>query len=288
VNAVDQEPTRREDLKGLLADLDRLQSIFAGWDEDHRNATEAYRRAIEALHGEALRRLIRALKMDPAAFAAMKQAASDEVVYAVLRHHELIKPSINERIEAALNGIRPLLASHGGDVTLVKVDPPGIEVRFAGACEGCAASALTFQAGVRKAVQEACPEITEVIQVKGIATDTAASHFVSPFALSADGAWRTACALRDIPDGGLHALDIGGRSLALFRHGVAVTCFENACAHRGLPLHEGAVENGIVTCPHHGFRYDLANGACITAPDVQLHPHAVRIVDGYVEVRFSP
>jgi Fe-S cluster biogenesis protein NfuA len=169
------------DLAGLLRDVASLESIFSAWDEDYKNATEAYRRAIDALHREAFMRLIRTLNGDPAARAALRQAVTDEVVYAVLRHHELIRPSVSERIETALQGIRPLLASHGGDVELVKVDLPRVEVRFSGTCNGCAASALTFHAGVKKAVQDACPEATEIVDASGSARATHA-HLVSPFA----------------------------------------------------------------------------------------------------------
>jgi len=286
MNAFDTAPTRREDLAGLLADLDRLESIFVTWNEGPRIAMEAYRRAIEALHGEALRRLIRSLKTDPAALAAMKTAVCDEVVYAVLRHHELVKPSLNERVNIALESIRPILASHGGDVAVVKVEPPRIEVQFSGACNGCAASALTFQAGVKKAVKDACPEITEVVQVSG-ARGADTTRFVSPFALSADGTWLPACVLSEIPDGTLRGIEIAGQKLALFRRGTAVTCFQNACAHLGLAIHEGTVTDGIITCPHHGFRYDLASGECLTAPEVQLQAHAVRMIGDLIEVRIA-
>lgn len=177
----DPRSTPREDLAGLLRDIESLEGIFASWDGDHRAAVDAYRRAIEALHGEALKRLIRALKSEPAAVAAMREAAGDEVIYAVLRHHGLIKPSINERVEAALASVRPMLASHGGDVQLIRVAPPAIDVQLIGACDGCAASALTFHAGIKAAVQQACPEITEVVHVKGLG-GTSTTHFVSPFA----------------------------------------------------------------------------------------------------------
>lgn len=286
MNAVDPKSTRREDLAGFLSDIESLEQIFAVWETDHRQATEAYRRALEALHGEALTRLIRALKMDPAALEALKAAARDEVVYAVLRRHGLLKPSLNERIEAALQGIRPMLASHGGDVELVKVDPPRVEVRFSGACDGCAASALTFQAGVRKAIQEACAEITEIAHVKGT-EGAGGARFVSPFALAAGGSWFLACTLRDIPDQGVRAIDAGGQKLVLFRRGSVVTCFRNACAHLGQAIDQGSVEGGIITCPHHGFRYDLASGQCLTASDLQLQAHAVRVMGNRIEVRIA-
>src|SRR5581483_3381429 len=211
MNAPDMTPTPRADLAGFLNDVERLEAIFATWEETPRGAVEAYGRAIEALHGEALRRLVRALKVDEAALAAMKRALSDEIVYAVLRRHEIIKASLAERIERALEGIRPMLASHGGDVELVRVAPPAIEVRFIGACDGCPASQLTFHAGVKKAVEDACPEITEVLQVKGAGGGCqSAVNFVSPFALNANGDWLAACVLLDIPEGGVLAKTIGG------------------------------------------------------------------------------
>lgn len=286
MSAVDSEPTPREDLAGLLGDLERLEAIFALWDDGPRNQVAAYRRAVDALHREALRRLIRALRADPAALAAMKAAATDEVVYAVLRHHELLKPSLNERVETALGSIRPMLASHGGDVRLIKVAPPVIEVQFIGACDGCSASTLTFTAGVKKAVQEACPEITDVVQVKGMQAGTGV-RFVSPFALADEGEWLAACMLSDIPEDGLHATEVGGAPVVLCRRGDAVLCYQDACAHLGLPIRAGQIENGIIRCPHHGFRYDLGSGECLTAPEVQLQAHAVRVIGDRVEVRLT-
>jgi nitrite reductase/ring-hydroxylating ferredoxin subunit/Fe-S cluster biogenesis protein NfuA len=286
MHALDRSSTQRADLAGFLGDIERLETIFETWDETPRAAAEAYRRSIEALNGEALRRLVRALKADPAALAAMKSAVADEVVYAVLRRHDIVKASLSERVESALEGVRPMLASHGGDVELVKVTPPSIEVCFTGACDGCPASALTFHAGVKKAVQDSCPEITEILQVKGHGGEGGV-RFISPFALGANGNWMFAGTLSDIPEGGVRATELGGERLLLSRQGAIVTCFQNACAHLGLALDEGEVENGIITCPHHDFQYDLASGECLTAPEVQLQAHAVRVVGRRVEVRVS-
>jgi Fe-S cluster biogenesis protein NfuA/nitrite reductase/ring-hydroxylating ferredoxin subunit len=288
MNVHDMASTMRTDLAGFLGDIERLETIFAAWDENQQAAVGAYKLAIEELNGEALRRLIRALKTDPAALAAMKNAIADEVVYAVLRRHDIVKASLNERVEAALEGVRPMLATHGGDVELVKVKPPSVEVRFIGACDGCPASALTFHAGVKKAVQDACPEITDIIQVKGLGgSEESGVRFVSPFALSDKGNWAAAGLLSDIPEGSVRSTIIGGEKVLLSRNGATVTCFQNACAHLGFPIHGGEIENGIITCPHHGFQYDLSSGECLTAPEVQLQSHAVRVIGPRVEVRIS-
>jgi Fe-S cluster biogenesis protein NfuA/nitrite reductase/ring-hydroxylating ferredoxin subunit len=288
MNVHDMASTIRTDLAGFLADIERLETIIATWEENQQAAVGAYKLAIEELNGEALRRLIRALKTDPAALAAMKNAIADEVVYAVLRRHDIVKASLNERVEAALEGVRPMLASHGGDVELVKVKPPAVEVRFIGACDGCPASALTFHAGVKKAVQDACPEITDIIQVKGLGgSEESGVRFVSPFALGDKGNWVAAGLLSEIPEGSVRSTIIGGEKVLLSRNGASVTCFHNACAHLGFPIHDGEIENGIITCPHHGFRYDLSSGECLTAPEVQLQSHAVRVIGPRVEVRIS-
>jgi Fe-S cluster biogenesis protein NfuA/nitrite reductase/ring-hydroxylating ferredoxin subunit len=286
MNVIDRVTTERDDLAGLLGDVERLDALFATWEEAPRTAVEAYRRAIEALHGEALRRLVRALKTDAAALAAMKAAVTDEVVYAVLRRHDILKASLSERVEAALASVRPMLASHGGDVELVKVAPPAIEVRFTGACDGCPASALTFHAGVKKAVEEACPQITEVVQVKGLG-GSGGVRFISPFALGATGDWISVATLPQIPDGRVLATEIAGEKVLLARQGAVVTCFQNACAHLGFAIDDGEVDDGIITCPHHGFQYVLASGECLTAPEVQLQSHAVRVIGHRVEVRLA-
>jgi Fe-S cluster biogenesis protein NfuA/nitrite reductase/ring-hydroxylating ferredoxin subunit len=284
MNAIDIVPAQQTDLAGLLRDIERLETVFAGFESASRNAAQAYRCAIEALHGEALRRLVSALKSDPAALAAIKAAVADEIVYAVLRRHGIIRASLGERVETALAGIRPMLASHGGDVELVKIAPPAIEVRFLGACDGCAASMLTFHAGVKKAVMDACPEVTEVIQVKGAGGSNGASHFVSPFAA---GEWLAAGTLRDIPDDGIRTFAAGGVDVILFRRGALVTCFEDVCSHVGLGISAGTVSDGVITCPHHGFRYDLATGECLTAPVVRLRSHDVRVSDDNVAIRLA-
>ena len=66
-----------------------------------------------------------------------------------------------------------------------------------------------------------------------------------------------------------------------------MSCFQNACGHLGMEIDGGEIEDGIITCPYHGFRYDLASGECLTAPEVQLQPHAVRVTGERVEVRLS-
>jgi nitrite reductase/ring-hydroxylating ferredoxin subunit len=123
--------------------------------------------------------------------------------------------------------------------------------------------------------------------VRGLAAAPSGDRpaFVSPFAAGLSEGWLPAAALDELPEGGVLRRDVGGRDVLLARSGAAVACFSNACAHLGRPLHGGLVGGGILTCPAHGFAYLLETGECLTAPEVQLETHAVRVVAGRVEVR---
>ena len=132
------------------------------------------------------------------------------------------------------------------------------------------------------------PEIREVKQAKGLGGgggDTV--HFTSPFAAHEHEGWLHALQLTELPDGTTSVLELEGRSLLLSRFGDKVTCFENACAHLGMPMDQAEIADGFITCPHHGFRYALESGECLTAPEVQLQPHAVRVRGDAIELRLT-
>ena len=63
--------------------------------------------------------------------------------------------------------------------------------------------------------------------------------------------------------------------------------YRNACAHQGLPLDGGILddENGTITCPWHGFQFDSESGECFSAPQCQLEPFPLRVKDERVWVR---
>ncbi|MBI3135871.1 MAG: NifU family protein [Bacteroidetes bacterium] len=68
-----------------------------------------------------------------------------------------------EKIEIALQSIRPFLQRDGGDVELVEVTKENVvRVRLLGACESCAMSSMTLRAGIEEAVKNAIPEVKSV------------------------------------------------------------------------------------------------------------------------------
>ncbi|MDF1573954.1 MAG: NifU family protein [Bacteroidales bacterium] len=74
--------------------------------------------------------------------------------------------AIKERVEKALEKIRPYLVADGGDIALVDItDDMVLLVELKGACNGCPFSMQTLKAGVEIAVKKEVPEIKEVVEV---------------------------------------------------------------------------------------------------------------------------
>ncbi|GAC1630706.1 MAG: NifU family protein [Nevskia sp.] len=282
-----------DDLDALVQSITRLEAIVATWDESQRLSVQALKSAIEDLHKEALKRLIRSLKDDPAAGARLRETLADPVVYGVLRFHGLVKAPLAERLNLALEDVRPALAGHGGGVELVAIKlPDTVELRLVGSCHGCPASGQTLSEGVEKAIRAHCPEIVHINQVSRAAPEAPADgsstiHFISPFALHAKAGWLDAGSLDEIPEGAVSERRIKNRSVLLSKRGDTVSCFDNSCAHLGMPLEMAEVADGVITCSYHGFRYRLETGECLTAPEVQLKMHAVRVTGNRVQVRLE-
>ena len=282
-----------DDLDRLVQSITAVEALIAAWDEPKTLTVQALKSAIEDLHKEALRRLIRALKDDPAAGMRLREALKDPVVYGVLRFHGLVKTSLAERLQRALDEVRPALASHGGDVELVAIKlPDTVELRLLGSCHGCPASGQTLSEGIETSIRAYCPEIVHIHQVSRSAAASAADgtstlHFISPFALHAKSGWLDAGLLQDIPDGGVLPRTLKDRSLLLALRDGTVSCFDNACAHLGMPLDMAEIADGVITCSYHGFQYRIDTGECLTAPEVQLKVHAVRVTGERVQVRLE-
>lgn len=74
--------------------------------------------------------------------------------------------SVRERVEAALERIRPAVQMDGGDVQLVDVSEDGVvTVQLMGACGGCPMSMLTLKAGIERIIKAQVPEVTEIVAV---------------------------------------------------------------------------------------------------------------------------
>ncbi len=88
----------------------------------------------------------------------------------------------------------------------------------------------------------------------------------------------------DIPMGEGRVIDAGGKSLALFNVDGTYYAIDNGCPHRGGPLGEGDLDGAVVSCPWHGWRWDVKSGANANNPAVRVPCFPVTVNGGDIFV----
>jgi nitrite reductase (NADH) small subunit len=94
--------------------------------------------------------------------------------------------------------------------------------------------------------------------------------------------------LSALPPGSATSVEAGGRVIAVFNLDGELVAVNGGCLHRGGPLAEGLVRDGVVTCPWHWWRYDLRTGERLGAPWLRLDRYPVRVEEDRVLVEVPP
>ena len=202
------------------------------------------------------------------------------VATAVLAMYELVPLDERTQIEEALDEVRPYIESHGGALELLDVEGGVVHVRMSGACEGCAASAMTLRRGIETKLRELIPWFQEIVahepeeavpegatllpmvQVDPRAPATAVLGGdllqiaqlkrpvfvdVGAFADLAPGAMKVS----QVDDNEILVLNVDGEPYA----------FRNVCPVDGRnPLDGGRLTGTVLVCPWHNCAYDARSG----------------------------
>jgi toluene monooxygenase system ferredoxin subunit len=96
-----------------------------------------------------------------------------------------------------------------------------------------------------------------------------------------------AASLDDLWVGEVRGICVRGKDVLLANIEGEVRAYENRCGHKGLPLGDGAIAGCVVTCPAHGWQYDLTTGHGVNPESVRLARYAVRIVGDDILVGFE-
>jgi nitrite reductase/ring-hydroxylating ferredoxin subunit/Fe-S cluster biogenesis protein NfuA len=272
----------------LAAAVDRALEQVGRLPKDSRELAMKLKDALEAFNSQALTTLVRVLRQDPRGEELLYQAVDHPEVYQLLLSHGIIKPSLETRVAQALELVRPYVDSHGGDVELVEVQGDTAYVRLHGSCSGCSLSAQTLKTGVESAIRSRVPEIRSIAEVK----DDLVAGFI-PLQQVGLGTgleemgWVQGPLAESILEGQPVRLQDGAHDVLLVRIEGRLFAYRNRCPHMGMTLDKGLCEGATLTCPWHGFRFDLSSGECLTAPQVQLEPFPLRLEAGVVWVRPS-
>lgn len=107
----------------------------------------------------------------------IQRLGADECVAALLMLHDLHPVDLSTRVEQALEKVRPLLRSHGGDVELTSLTDGVVQLKLEGSCHGCPSSTLTLRNAIEEAMFQFAPDITR-LEVSGVVEEPPASGFV--------------------------------------------------------------------------------------------------------------
>jgi nitrite reductase (NADH) small subunit len=88
----------------------------------------------------------------------------------------------------------------------------------------------------------------------------------------------------DLTDGSGKVVNVEGRSIALFRVKNDYFALANVCLHRGGPLGEGNLNGSVVTCPWHGWKFDVRTGSFTIIPTLKVVSYKIKEQDGSIMI----
>ncbi len=91
---------------------------------------------------------------------------------------------------------------------------------------------------------------------------------------------------QEVPEGTGIAVDVKGKRLAIFQYQGEFFALDETCPHRGAPLHEGPIQEGVVVCPWHLWQFNLKTGLSPVNALSKVHVYKTRVEgsDIFVEV----
>jgi nitrite reductase (NADH) small subunit len=86
-----------------------------------------------------------------------------------------------------------------------------------------------------------------------------------------------AAKIADVPVGSVHEVQVAGKAVALANVDGKFFAINNTCLHRGGPLGEGSLQGKTVTCPWHGWEYDVTTGKLLQNPTMGVACYATEV-----------
>jgi Fe-S cluster biogenesis protein NfuA/nitrite reductase/ring-hydroxylating ferredoxin subunit len=270
-----------------------LAALRASGPGPAADAAEELVGLLVGLYGEGLTAITEILAgAGPAGSALLAQVADDPRVEGLLLLHDLHPLSVDERVQRALDRVRPYLGSHAGGVQYQGVTDGVARLLLEGSCHGCPSSAVTVELAITSAVQDAAPEVERVV-VEGMTAPPEpgllqiGSRPPGDAPAPAGDAGTSWITLPDVgpPSSRPVTATAAGASVLLCSVRGTLYAYLDACAACGSAMGEGQLEREELTCPGCGHRYNVRlAGQGIDDPAAHLDPlplladsHGVRV-----------
>jgi Fe-S cluster biogenesis protein NfuA/nitrite reductase/ring-hydroxylating ferredoxin subunit len=258
-----------------------LDALKGGGFGPASSAAEELVGLLVGLYGDGLARVMTVLaEQGPAGQEMIAKLADDPLVESLLLLHDLHPLDVDARIQRALDRVRPYLGSHAGGVEYVGVFDGVARLKLEGSCHGCPSSTVTVQLAITGAVQDAAPEVSEVV-VEGMTAAPAAEPKLlqigqrpeeKPIQARNGVGWIT---LPDIGPPSSRPVSASADGIAVLVCSVRGTlyAYRDSCPACESSLADGVLNREELACPACGAQYNVRlAGKGIDTPALHLDP----------------
>ncbi|MGI8413968.1 MAG: NifU family protein [Solirubrobacteraceae bacterium] len=293
----------------LLERVQELQTrLESEGDPATRGIAEDLVAALVQTYGVGLERILDAL------FAAGDDGeriaaglAEDPLVSTLLLIHDLHPVPLEDRVQGALESVRPYMESHGGNVELLSLQNGVARINLQGSCSDCSASAVTLELAIKQALEEAAPDL-EALEVTGVAAQTMGGTGLPMVTGSADPgaqatglelpvimspppappAWFEVDSVAGLRDGAIVPVTVAGNDLFVANVEGTLLAYHDLCPGCQGSLHEGELVTGALTCAHCARSFFLPRaGRSMDDDKLQLEPVPLLSEQGHVKVALA-
>jgi Fe-S cluster biogenesis protein NfuA/nitrite reductase/ring-hydroxylating ferredoxin subunit len=263
--------------------VERVQDLQARLESSPESATrevaEELIAAVVQMYGAGLERILGTLfEAGPQGERIAAALPDDPLVATLLLIHDLHPVPLEQRVQQALDSVRPYMESHGGNVELLSLEDGVARIHLRGSCSDCSASSVTLELAIKQALEEAAPDL-EALEVEGVNAPTAGGS---------ESVWIDVESVSDLADGSLAVINVIGRELLVANVDGALLAYRDRCASCGAPLHGGLLMAGALSCPECARSFFLPRaGRSMDDERVQLEPVPLLREDGRVRVALA-
>lgn len=267
-----------------------LESIEQHPDAEFRDRVRELVYSVIELHHGALHRILEITANQDNGEAVLRLLSDDELVRAVLMVHGLMPQDLESRVLTALERARDELKAYDADVELVGIRESVARLRLIGGAGSVQVSTALLKGEIEQALHALAPDLLNV-EYEDLIAAAKPQKLVQIAPKPAPAPPKSKSNLipvirtHEVPENELRVIEIGDINLLVCNVAGTFYAFRNSCAHRGLSLEKGMLEGPMLTCPWHGYQFDLRQGGrCLTDPVLRLDALPIAVENEVVRV----
>jgi Fe-S cluster biogenesis protein NfuA/nitrite reductase/ring-hydroxylating ferredoxin subunit len=272
------------DAEQLVGRVEELQAALETCGESvPRGLAEELVSAVVQMYGAGLERIVGSVsEAGPQGEQIAASLLDDPLVATLLLIHDLHPVSLEQRVQQALDSVRPYMESHGGNVELLSLEHGVARIHLRGSCSDCSASSVTLELAIKQALEEAAPDL-EGLEVEGVSPQALPVVMSDP-----TRSWFDIESVASLGDGSLAAVNVAGADLVVANVDGSLLAYRDRCASCDAPLHDGLLLAGALSCPECARSFFLPSaGRSMDDDRVQLEPVPLLREEGRVKVALT-